>query len=94
MGSIVTSKPPKIPLGTGDMVYTNVGTKNGVSVGDMFTVFRTSKPEYHPVTGRKIGYKVQIEEELELVEILGKRKSTGIITSSYVEVTRGAKIRP
>ncbi|MFI5324038.1 MAG: hypothetical protein ACHQ6U_11035 [Thermodesulfobacteriota bacterium] len=94
MGTILTSEPPKILLGTGDTVYTNVGSKNGVSVGDMFTVFRTSKPVYHPVTGQRIGYKVQIEGELELIEILGKWKSTGIITSSYVEISRGARIRP
>lgn len=94
MGTILTSEPPKILLGTGDIVFTNVGSKNGVSTGDMFTIFRTSKSVLHPITGQRIGYKVQIEGELELVEILGKRKSTGIITSSYVEITRGARIRP
>jgi len=94
MGTILTSEPPKILLGTGDIVFTNVGAKNGVDVGDMFTIFRTSKPVYHPITGRKIGYKVQIEGELELLEILGKRKSTGVITSSYLEITRGARVRP
>ena len=94
MGTILTSEPPKILLGTGDIVFTNVGSKNKAGVGDMFTIFRTSKPVYHPFTGRKIGYKVQIEGELELLEILGKRKSTAVITSSYVEITRGARVRP
>ena len=94
MGTILTSEPPKILLGTGDIVFTNVGSKNGVDVGDMFTIFRSSKPVFHPITGQKIGYKVQIEGELELMEILGKRKSTAIITSSYLEITRGARVRP
>jgi hypothetical protein len=75
-------------------VFTNVGSKNGASVGDKFTIFRTSKPVLHPITGQQIGYKVQIEGELELLEILGKRKSTAVITSSYLEITRGAKVRP
>jgi LysM repeat protein len=94
MGTILTSEPPKILLGEGDIVFTNVGSKNGVDVGDMFTIFRSSKPVFHPITGQQIGYKVQIEGELELMEILGKRKSTAIITSSYLEITRGAKVRP
>jgi len=94
MGTILTSEPPKILLGTGDIVYTNVGSKNGVSTGDRFTIFRTSKPVYHPMTNNKIGYKVQIAGELEIIEVLGKRKSTAVITSSYVEITRGARVRP
>jgi hypothetical protein len=75
MGTILTSEPTKILLGTGDIVFTNVGSKNGAGTGDKFTIFRTSKPVLHPVTGQKIGYKVQIEGELEILEILGKRKS-------------------
>ncbi len=94
MGTILTSEPPKILLGTGDIVFTNVGSKNGVSTGDKFTIFRTSKPVFHPITGQRIGYKVQIGGELEIIEVLGKRKSTAVITSSYVEITRGARIRP
>lgn len=94
MGTILTSEPPKILLGTGDIVFTNVGSKNGVRTGDTFTIFRTSKPVFHPITGQKIGHKVQIEGELEIIEVLGKRKSTAVITSSYVEITRGARIRP
>lgn len=94
MGTILTSEPPKILLGTGDIVYTNVGSKNGVSTGDKFTIFKTSKPVFHPITGQRIGYKVQIGGELEIIEVLGKRKSTAVITSSYLEITRGARIRP
>lgn len=94
MGTILTSEPPKILLGAGDIVFTNVGSKNGADVGDMFTIFRTSKPVFHPVTGQKIGYKVQIQGELELLEILGKRKSTAVITTSYLEISRGSRVRP
>lgn len=94
MGTILTSEPPKILLGTGDIVFTNVGSKNGVRPGDKFTIFRSSKPSLHPISGRRVGYKVAIQGELEIIEVLGKRKSTAIITASYREITRGARIRP
>ena len=94
MGTILSSEPPKILLGEGDIVYTNVGSSDGVESGDLFTVFRTSKPVFHPFTGRKIGYKVAIFGEIEIVDVLGGKMSTAKITNSYREITRGARIRP
>jgi hypothetical protein len=94
MGTILSSEPPKILLGEGDIVYTNVGSKDGVQPGDKFTIFRTSKPVLHPLTGREVGYKVAILGELEILEILGERHSSAKITNSFREITRGARIRP
>lgn len=94
MGSILSSNPPKILLGEGDIVYTNVGTNHGVSKGDKFTVFRTSKKVMHPITGKRVGYKVAVLGEIEIIDILGKRQSAAKITDSFREITRGAKIRP
>jgi len=94
MGTILTSEPPKILLGTGDIVFTNVGSEQGVSVGDKFTVFRSSKPVDHPITGNRMGYKVSVQGVIEIIEVLDKRKSTAVITESFREITRGARIRP
>ncbi|MER3445775.1 MAG: hypothetical protein C4291_02570 [Candidatus Dadabacteria bacterium] len=94
MGTIISSEPPKILLGEGDIVYTNVGSEDNVQLGDRFTVFRSSKAVLHPLTGRRIGYKVAVLGEIEILEVLGKKMSSAKITSSYREITRGAKIRP
>ncbi len=94
MGTILSSEPPKILLGEGDIVYANVGSADEVQSGDLFTVFRTSKPILHPFTGRKIGYKVTIFGEIEIVDVLGDKMSTAKITNSYREISRGARIRP
>jgi hypothetical protein len=94
MGSIISSEPPKILLGEGDTVYVNVGAKQGVRKGDRFTVFRTGKEVFHPLTGRRAGYKVAILGELEIEEVIGDRMSSAKITTSFREITRGAKIRP
>ncbi|MCH8029615.1 MAG: LysM peptidoglycan-binding domain-containing protein [Candidatus Dadabacteria bacterium] len=94
MGSVLTSEPPKILLGKGDTVFTNVGFKDGVTKGDKFTIYRTGKLVFHPLTGKKVGYKVAILGELEVDEVLDKKLSVSTINNSLREITRGAKIRP
>jgi hypothetical protein len=94
MGTIISSEPPKILLGEGDTVYTNVGSDDRVQPGDKFTVFRSSKVVLNPITGKGVGHKVAILGELEILEVLGKKISSAKITDSYREITRGARIRP
>ncbi|MGH7807702.1 MAG: LysM peptidoglycan-binding domain-containing protein [Thermodesulfobacteriota bacterium] len=94
MGTILSSEPPKILIGEGDRVYTNVGWDHGVQSGDRFTVFRTSKVILHPLTGRKVGYKVAMLGEIEISEVLANKMSSARITNSSREITRGARIRP
>jgi LysM domain-containing protein len=94
MGTIISSEPPKILLGEGDAVYANVGSQDNVQPGDKFTIFRTGKTVLHPVTGRRIGFKVAVLGELEILEVLGKKMSSAKITYSSREITRGARIRP
>lgn len=94
MGTIISSEPPKILLGQGDVVYANVGSEDDVQPGDRFTIFRSSKPVLHPLTGRRIGYKAAVLGELEILKVLGKKMSSARIAYSYREITRGARIRP
>lgn len=93
-GIILSSDPPKILLGEGDSVYTNVGANQGVQKGDKFVVFKTSKEVTHPVKRNKVGHKVAILGEIEITEILGKNQSAARITHSYREISRGDRIRP
>ncbi len=94
MGTIMSSEPPKILLGEGDIIYTNVGSDDKVQPGDKFTIFRSSKPVLHPITGNRVGYKGAVLGQLEILEVLGNKMSSAKITSSYREITRGARIRP
>ena len=94
MGRILTSEPPHILLGRGDIVWISIGTDHGAMEGDKFTIFRTSKEVIHPITGRRAGYKVGVFGEVEIIEVAGKRKSVARITDSSREISRGAKLRP
>ncbi len=95
LGTIINSEPPRIMLGKENtLAYINLGTDDNVAVGDSFTVFKTSKPVLHPVTKKRIGYKVAILGELEVHEVLGEKLSSAKITASNREMHRGARIRP
>lgn len=93
-GAIISSEPLKILLGKGDHVYANLGTDHGVKPGDKFSIFRGSAQVIHPVTGEQFGYKVANLGEVEILSVLGKDQSFGIITNSYREITKNAKLRP
>jgi LysM repeat protein len=94
MGTIVNSEPARILLGRESVAYINVGTNDNVAVGDKYTIFRSSKIVLHPITNKRVGYKVAILGELEVSEVLGEKISTAKITKSNREITRGARIRP
>ena len=94
MGSIITAEPPRLIFSKGDIVYVNIGTKYGVKVGDMFTIFRSSKEVRHPHTGKRVGYKVAVQGELEITDVLGKKQSIAKIVNSRREITKGSRIRP
>ncbi len=94
LGSIVSSEIPKILLGKGDRVYLNLGSGSGTRPGDKFTLFRDSALVIHPLTGKKVGYKVANIGEVEILSILDKDLSYGVITDSYREITKGVRLKP
>jgi len=94
MGTIVNSEPARILLGAESIAYINVGTKDNIVVGDKFTIFQSSKLVLHPVTNKRVGYKVAVLGEMEVTEVLGENISTAKIIKSYREIPRGARIRP
>ncbi|NIP29799.1 MAG: LysM peptidoglycan-binding domain-containing protein [Candidatus Dadabacteria bacterium] len=95
MGTIINSEPPRLMIAEENtLVYINLGTEDNVAVGDIFTVFKTSKPVLHPVSKRRIGYKVAILGEVEIKEVLGEKLSSAYVTASNREIHRGARVRP
>ncbi|MGH7884411.1 MAG: LysM peptidoglycan-binding domain-containing protein [Thermodesulfobacteriota bacterium] len=94
-GSVIISEPTtRLLYYEGDTVYINIGTDDQAKVGDKYTIFRSSKEVFHPYRNYRIGHKVAILGELEVIEILGNDKAAAKITNSLREITKGAKIRP
>ncbi|NIP29987.1 MAG: LysM peptidoglycan-binding domain-containing protein [Candidatus Dadabacteria bacterium] len=94
MGSIITAEPPRILYSKGDIVYINIGSKDRARIGDIFTIYKSSKEVRHPYSGKRIGYKVAVLGELEILDVIGKKKSIAKIVDSRREITKGSRIRP
>lgn len=75
-----------------DHVYINRGEAQGVSVGSRFIVYHAGSDVRHPVTRRKMGFKVLVDGVIEVVEA-GRDHSKARIIRSYDGIERGEKIR-
>ncbi len=76
-----------------DQVYVDVGSATGVKVGDLFNVFELAEEIRHPVTKKKLGYKILGLGTLEITKLT---ENTGLarIKDSYREMKAGDYIRP
>ena len=93
-GSIMSNPDDKALLGTGDLVYVNVGSNLGVKQGDLFTIFRIvsdikhPRPPYHVV-----GHRVVNLGELKIGQVKENVADARII-NSYREIQDGDRIAP
>lgn len=90
-GIIENSREDKLLLSENDEAYIKFSTKKKVKPGDMFIPFRILGKVKHPVTGKKIGYKILY---LGVAKVLSveKPQTKAIILKSYEEIERGVKV--
>lgn len=79
-------------LSQGDTVFVNLG-EGQVSVGDQFTLFRTSQKVYDPANHHLLGYHSEIVGWLEITRIHGET-SRARIQQSYVDFIPGVYLKP
>lgn len=91
-GAIVRPKEDKILLGQDDIVFVSFAEGVDVEVDDRFAIFDVDETVRHPITGKKVGF---------LVEMLGIAEITVVgdalearIDISYREIEKGAKLKP
>lgn len=92
-GSIVSTYQNRQISGADDIVYTDIGRKNGGKVGDRYTIYQKSGAITHPVTSMIAGYKVIPLGTLQIAE-LEDTVSKAIITKSYMEIAPGSRLTP
>ncbi len=92
-GKIIGSKDKKILLSEGDEVYVKFEDKQGIEIGDRFTIFEVSGEVLHPVTGEKMGYMVDVIGDLR---ITGSHNDLFLaeIERSNREIQKGARLLP
>lgn len=108
-GEIVDQEkdPPSLAVTLGDVVYVDVGAKDGVLPGDEFAVvyprehFSTSVTQrereeqqvLHPITNQKLGYAMQMVGRIKII-LLGEDTSTAQVVNSCDAIEMGYDIYP
>ncbi|GAB7026957.1 LysM peptidoglycan-binding domain-containing protein [Geotalea toluenoxydans] len=92
-GFIVSTYQNRQMVGEDDVVYTDIGRRNGAEVGSRFSVFKKVGPVTHPISNVVLGYKVLPLGTLQLSE-LEEKVSKAIITKSFLEIGAGSFLMP
>lgn len=92
-GFIVSTYQNRQMVGEDDVVYTDIGRRNGAEVGSRFSVFKKVGPVTHPVSNVVLGYKIVPLGILQLSE-LQEKVSKAIITKSFLEISAGSFLMP
>ncbi len=90
LGVIIRSYEDKILISQGDKVL--ISFKRPVKVGEKLYVYRESEPIKNPLTGKLIGYRIEILGEVE-IKVKGEKKASGIIKTSFAPISPGDKIQ-
>jgi len=92
-GFVIGMHHDRVVAGYDDIVYTDIGTVNGVKGGERFSVYRNEGEVSHPVTNEILGKKMIPLGRLNLTDLEAKA-SRGIITRSFKEITVGSYLFP
>jgi LysM repeat protein len=92
-GVIVSTYQNRVMVGEDDIVYTDIGRKQGAKVGDRFSIFKNMGPISHPVTNFVMGNKIIPLGTLQLSEVV-EQGSTALVTKSFIEIGAGSYLMP
>lgn len=92
-GHIIGTPEGHVFVGTGDEVYTDIGTASGAQKGDRFDIFSSREVIIHPTRHLPVGSKIIPLGILEL-NGLTPSGSRARITVSYREISSGAVLVP
>jgi LysM repeat protein len=95
IGIVLESKEGKVLMAQEDIIYLALKTADPVMIGDKFTVVRASEIVRHPITGRRIGKKVQILGNVRIIDTNGNGNFyTGKVIEAFDAIERGDRIHP
>lgn len=93
VGRIVATNHDRVVVGSGDQVYTNIGTGLGARRGDRFSIFSKQEVITHPARHVTVGYKIVPLGTLELTD-LTPSGSRAMVTESFREISSGSLLLP
>jgi hypothetical protein len=92
-GHIISTYQNRQMVGEDDIVYTDIGHRQGAKVGDRFSIFKNMGAISHPVTNFIMGYKIIPLGTLQLSEV-DEQASRAIVTKSFIEIGAGSYLMP
>jgi len=92
-GEIIRTYDGRTMVGEMDIVYVNIGSAQGIKIGDRFSIFRIDQEIRHPITKQMLGYKIINLGELEISKLSSDASEAEII-NSYQEIKVGDYLRP
>lgn len=92
-GYIVSTSQGRVMVGEDDIVYSDIGLKQGGKVGDRYSIFKNMGTISHPITNFIMGYKIIPLGTLNLSEV-EENASRGIVTKSFIELGVGSYLMP
>jgi len=91
-GYIVDSKRPVGLFGEDDVVYLDLGRREGVVPGNIFIAYRPAKKVSDPLTGRTLLLPPEIVAKLVVITVQ-EDISTALVTKSRKELKRGERVK-
>jgi len=92
-GFVIAGQHNRRMFAEDDVVYTDIGLKQGGKVGDRFTVLKKHTAISHPVTNQILGYKLIPLGSLQLTE-MAEKSSKALIKENFLEIEPGALLIP
>jgi len=83
----------KIAFGDRDLVYLNRGSNSGVKAGDLYTMHHVAYPVKHPVSGRKIGTKIETTGWVKVI-LVQENTACAVIEQACFDVHSGDYLKP
>jgi len=83
----------KIALADRDIVYLNKGSNAGVKAGDLYSLHHVAYTVKHPVTGRKIGTKIETTGWVKVI-LVQENTACAVIEQACLDVHAGDYLKP
>ena len=83
----------RVTAGTREFLYLDRGASGGVKAGDLYTVHRRARTIRHPVTGKRVGFRIETVGIVRIV-LAGETSSRAVVEASGREVKVGDYLRP
>jgi hypothetical protein len=76
-----------------DIVYLNKGANAGVKAGDLYTLHHVAYPVRHPVSGRKIGTKIETTGWVKVI-LVQDDTACAVVEQSCADIHAGDYLKP